>query len=339
MAAEYSPIRLETLRANCPFNFDLYVRIADKYILYIRKGDGIEAERLDKLTQIQKLMEKNVERIFIRDEETKIFQEYMDVSIEEIASAPNPEPDEQMQAILEIAENAIEVVFNDPTSVQAYQFAEKAAKGLRKVVATNPKALKNIFQKKGRQTDTIENHCKNTAGLAIKLAFGLGFRGEDLDNLGSAALLHDLGMVNIAKAEQEILFKRPPSRFSPDDKRIYQTHVNHGVQMAASKPFVNEKVINLIGKHEEKNKGNGYPNKTEMLEPLEQILSIANCFDKKVTILGMNMSAAFKELQIEEMGNYELKYFQKLREILMAEELFASGGQPEESTDATEPDA
>lgn len=335
MSVEYAPIRLETLRANCPFNFDLYIRINDKYILYIRKGEGIEAERLDKIMQIQKLLEKNVERIFIRDDETKTFQEYMDLSIEEIANNTEQPPDEQMQAILDIAENAVEVVFNDPTSVLAYQFAEKAAKGLRKVVQTNPNALKNIFSKKGRQTDTIENHCKNTAGLAIKLAFGLGFRGEDLDNLGSAALLHDLGMIGIAKAEQEILFKRPISRFSPDDKRIYHTHVNHGVQMAASKPYVNEKVINLISKHEEKNGGNGYPNKVPMLEPLEQILSLSNCFDKKVTVLGMNVSAAFKELQIEEMGNYELKYFQKLREILMAEELFASGGLTSEDSDTS----
>lgn len=336
MAAEYSPIRIETLRANCPFNFDLYIKINDKYILYIRKGEGIEEERLEKITQIQKLMEKNVERIFIKEDESSLFQEYMDQSIEEIANAVEPEPDEQMQAIMEIAENAVEVVFNDPMSVQAYQFAEKAAKGLRKVIQSNPKALKNIFAKKGRQTDSIETHCKNTAGLAIKIAFGLGFRGEDLDNLGSAALLHDLGMIGINKAEQEILFKRPPSRFSPDDKRIYHTHVNHGVQMAASKPFVNEKVINLIAKHEEKNGGNGYPNKVPMLEPLEQILSLANCFDKKVTILGMNISAAFKEIQIEEMGNYELKYFQKLREILMAEELFTTGGQAEASEETAD---
>ena len=80
----------------------------------------------------------------------------------------------------------------------------------------------------------------------------------------------------LTKDEQEILFKRPWARFSPDDKRIYQTHVNHSVQMAASKPSVNEKVINLISKHEEKNNGNGYPGKLVGLEPLEQILSLAN---------------------------------------------------------------
>lgn len=332
MSNEFSPIRPETLRANCPFDFDLYIRINEKYILYIRKGDEIEDARLDKFKQIQKLMEKSVERVFIRSEEEALFHSYMDSSIEEIVTDKG-EPDDQMNAIMEIAENAVEVVFNDPTSVQAFQFAEKAAKGLRKVIQSNPKALKNIFQKKGRQTDTIENHCKNTAGLALKLAFGMGFRGEDLDNLGTAALLHDLGLINLKKEEQEILFKRPPQRFSPDDKRIYQTHVNHSVQMAASKPFMNEKVINLIAKHEEKNGGNGYPNKTEKLEPLEQILSLANCFDKKISILGMNVSAAFKELQVEEMGNYELKYFQKLREILMAEELFSTNtAEPESET-------
>jgi HD-GYP domain-containing protein (c-di-GMP phosphodiesterase class II) len=124
------------------------------------------------------------------------------------------------------------------------------------------------------------------------------------------------------KNEQEILFRRPMSKFSQDDKRIYQEHVNHSVRLVSNKPFVNQKIVNLISKHEERLGGAGYPKKETKLELLEQVLGFANNFDKRTTILGQTVQQAYKEIQMEEMGNYDLKLFQKLRELLMADNLF-----------------
>lgn len=328
METKYSPINIDVIRSDCPLNFDLYIRVNEKFILYIRKNDGIEEDRLEKLKQILKLKEKDVDRLFTTEEGQEKFINYVEESVEKIVEDPKMPKDEQAEAILEIVQNAVEVVYADPMSVQAYQMAEKAAKGLRKLVKENPVVLKNIFnQKKGRNTDSIEAHCRNTAALAVKIAFSMGFRGDDLDNLGAAALIHDIGHVNLKKEEQEILFKRPISRFSPDDKRQYQPHVQHGVQMISSKPFVNEKIINLVAKHEEKLGGNGYPNKVGNLELLEQVLSFSNNFDKRINVQKQTPSQAFKEIQMEEMGNYDLKLFQKLRELLMAEDIFNSAGE------------
>lgn len=328
MEPKYSSVNIDVIRPDCPLNFDLYIKVNEKYILYIRKSDGIEEDRLEKLKQILKLKAKDVDRLFTTEEGQEQFINYVEESIDKVVEDQEMPKDEQAEAILEIVQNAVEVVYSDPMSVQAYTMAEKAAKGLRKLVKDNPNVLKNIFnQKKGRNTDSIEAHCKNTAALAVKIAFSLGFRGDDLDNLGAAALVHDIGHVNLKKEEQDILFKRPIARFSPDDKRQYYPHVNHGVQMISSKPFVNEKIINLVAKHEEKMGGNGYPNKVSQLELLEQVLGFANNFDKRVNVQKQSPSQAFKDIQLEEMGNYELRLFQKLRELLMAEDIFNSVGE------------
>ncbi|MFZ4714353.1 MAG: HD-GYP domain-containing protein [Bacteriovoracaceae bacterium] len=318
----FAPICLDNLKADCPFNFDLYIRINEKYILYVRNAEGIEEERLDKLKQILKLKEKEVDRIFIKHEEQEKFNEYIGASLDKALDDTKMPAEEQANAVLEIVQNTVEVIFNNPESVQAYALTEKVAKGLRKLVQGNPAVLKQVFTKKGRATETIENHCKNTATLALKIAFSLGFRGEDLDNLGAAALLHDVGHVNINKNEQELLFRRPLVKFSPDDKRIYIPHVTHSVQMVSNKPFVNEKIIKLIAKHEERLGGNGYPNKEMKLELLEQVLGFANNFDKRITIQGQQIQVAYKDIQLEEMGNYDLRLFQKLRELLLADDLF-----------------
>ncbi len=319
---EFAPICIDNLRSDCTFDFDLYIRVNEKFILYIRRNDGIEEDRLEKLKQILKLKEKDVDRLFIKPEDQANFGKYIDTSMNNVLEDVSMPKEEQASIVLEMAQNAVEVIFNNPESVQAFEMTEKMAKGLRKLVQNNPTVLKQVFTKKGRTTENLETHCKNTAALALKLAFSLGFRGEDLDNLGAAALLHDVGHVNIKKEEQEVLFRRPVAKFSPDDKRIYHPHVNHSVQLVSNKPFVNEKVVRLISRHEERLNGNGYPNKEQKLELLEQILGFSNNFDKRVTILGADIQTAFKDIQLEEMGNYELRLFQKLRELLLAEDIF-----------------
>jgi putative nucleotidyltransferase with HDIG domain len=318
----YSPICLDNLKPDCPFNFDLFIRINGKYILYVRNSEGIEEERLDRLKQILKLKEKDVDRIFVRQDEEEKFQQYIGESLDKALEDNSMPQDDQANAVLEIVQNSVEVIFNNPESVQAFALSEKTAKGLRKLVQNNPVVLKQVFNKKGRTTETIETHCKNTATLALKIAFGLGFRGEDLDNLGAAALLHDVGQVNLDKNEHEILFRRPMAKFSQDDKRIYQEHVHHSVRIVSNKPFVNPKIVNLIAKHEERLGGAGYPKKEVKLELLEQVLGFANNFDKRTTILGQSIQQAYKDIQMEEMGNYDLKIFQKLRELLLADNLF-----------------
>ena len=315
------PISLEMLRANCPFTFNLYVKINDKFVLYVKKGDDIEEDRLEKFKQLQKLKEKNVERLFVHAEQMNIIDDYIEKEIDIALGDDELEPEEKFDRISEIAQTAIECCFTDPDAKSAFLLVEKAAQGLRKVVSQNPKALKKIFHRRGRRTDIIQEHCKNTAAIACKLAFTLGFRGEDLDNLASAALVHDLGHASMTQDDIDILFKRPKEMFKGDDKRIYQNHVQSGVGLLKTKDYVNPDIIRLVEVHEEELDGTGYPKRVNTLEPLEQIIGLVNAFDKRVTVLEMPADKAFQDLQQNCIGKYDLKYFKKLLELLKSEEI------------------
>lgn len=317
----FLPISIEAIRPNCPFTFDLYLKVNEKYLLYIKKGDGIEDSRPSSLKVIQTLKEKKVERLFITHADHEAFENFIDTSIKEVIEDPALPPEEKFSVIEEIAQTAVEVVFTQPDSQKAYQITEKAAQGLRKVVSDNPGALKNLYYKKGKDTNLIETHCKNVAALALRLAFAMGKRGQDLDNLGAAALIHDVGLPKLPAAELKILFGRSSDKFSPDDKRMYHPHVVDGATTIKDKKFINAEVVNLVMKHEEKNSGKGYPERLKKLELLEEILSLVNCFDKKITVYGLDAVKAFKEIQTEEIGNYNLKTIKKFKEVLIAEQI------------------
>lgn len=315
------PISLEMVRPNCPFTFNLYVKISEKFVLYVKKGDDIEENRVEKFKQIQKLKEKSVERLFVHAAEMPVIDKYIEEEIEMALTDDSLEVEEKFDRISHIAQTAIECCFTDPDAQQAFELTEKAAKGLRRVVSQNPKALKKMFHRRGRKTEIIQEHCKNTAALSIKLGFVCGFRDEELDNLGAAALVHDMGHAGMTQDDIDILFKRPKEMFKGDDRRIYENHVKQTVSLLNTKDYVNPKIVKLVESHEEELDGTGYPKRLTSLEPLEQILGIVNMFDKRVTVMEMAPDKAFQDLQKNCIGKYDLKYFKKLLEILKAEEI------------------
>lgn len=324
-ASKFTPITLDIIRPNCPFDFDLYVKVNEKFILYIPKGEGINDDQHSKIEQILKLKEKNVDRLFITSEGEQAFENMVDADIDEAVNNEELPVDDKMKIIEEIAATSIEVVYTDPESPMAYKLTEKSAQGLRKVVQDNPKALKKIYAKKGRDTEVVQTHSKNVASLSLRLAFSLGFRNEDLDNLGAAALLHDVGLKNLSQDEIDILFKRPPKMMGGDDKRIYQCHSKDSADIVRKNPKFNDEIATLVENHEEKLQGQGYPAKLQKLEPLQQILNLVNHFDKRVSCYGMKPVEAFKDLQLNETGNFDLSLLKKLKEVCEAEGIFDQG--------------
>jgi len=313
---QYVPIKVSTLKASESFTFDLYLLINQKYILYLRLGDDIEENRLTRLRS------EATDRVYVRADQMELYENFINNAIDDAVSSTTMPVEEKIEIVENAAINAIEAVEamkQEPMSETAYRMTVKAAKGLRAVVQTNPEALKKIYFQRGRNHDVILSHCKNVCVLACRLAFLMGHKSSELDNLGAAALLHDFGLNKLTQEEQQIIFRRPPEKFTPDDKRLYELHPGDGVEMLMSRPYVNQVVLDLIMRHEEKLSGKGYPEKITNLTQLEEILSMCNTYDKKVTIFNEDPAKAFANMFREEIGNYRLELMKKFKEVLISE--------------------
>src|SRR5690349_17545295 len=75
-AGEYTPIRVSTLRGDIKIPFDVFVRVAGKYILYCRQGSSFEGERLARLKS------KKLKQMFIRPEDEIPYAQYLEESID-----------------------------------------------------------------------------------------------------------------------------------------------------------------------------------------------------------------------------------------------------------------
>jgi hypothetical protein len=65
------------LQEGRPFSFNLYVKIGQKHILYLRNGDSLESERL------AKLKEYKGERFFVNKLDLPVLKDFVGVLLDE----------------------------------------------------------------------------------------------------------------------------------------------------------------------------------------------------------------------------------------------------------------
>ena len=309
----YTPLRISTVKPNRDLTFDLYIFFKETYLKYHDKGAGLDEEKYGKLRK------QKIAKFYITEDDEPHYQAFLDKLLEDTMSDPNVSVDEKVNVVDGACSTAIERMQEDPESEQSYKMTNKAAKSLRQVVEQNPEALKKIFGKKASEADLIIKHSLNVSALSLKLAQKMKCNDEQLDNIATAGLIHDVGITRLNKQDQE-LFKKEKSKYTSDDKRIYGLHVKDAVQALKDKPWVNAEVMELVINHEETLSASGL-NKKKKLSVSEMVLSLDNTYDKYVLTTGCTPGEAIKDMMINELGNYELDLINKFKEVLKAEGL------------------
>jgi putative nucleotidyltransferase with HDIG domain len=311
----YVPIRLSTLRPKYDFDFNIYVSLSDKYVLYVKEGDDISGDRL------QKLKEKKVRQLFIEDACEEKYQNFLDASLKGIADDDSLSDDDKAEVAQGVASSAVEDMQENPQSEQAYHNAQTAAEGLVDVIAKNPTMLKTLFEKvRDSNSEPMTKHSVNVAFLALSLGEMCGLEFLKAKTLGLAGLLHDIGRAQMPE-DAQALFLKPYEEFSQDDWKIYKEHPTIGANMLQDKNYATQEVLDLIATHEEKSSGEGFPNKLQKLSLEQEILSLTACYDRMVTILGWDYKDALEEIQVNQLGNYDLELIQKFKKLLKAQGL------------------
>lgn len=124
-----------------------------------------------------------------------------------------------------------------------------------------------------------ENHSYRVSIYAGKIAAYLGFDPERIEDIRSAALLHDIGKLDISR---ELLYKA--ARLSQDEFQEMKQHVDQGVEMLEPLGGPLGRIIPIILAHHDKYDGSGYHATLGEDIPLEaRVLSVADVYDSLVS--------------------------------------------------------
>lgn len=123
----------------------------------------------------------------------------------------------------------------------------------------------------------LYDHALTVSTLAILLGRASGLNDSDLQYLGTAGLLHDIGLLYLPSQ-----LHRPIQTLSTSELVIYQTHSQRGMDALAKNPNLAPKILKLIAEHHEAIDGSGYPAKLpgEQLDLSSRILRIVDEYDE-----------------------------------------------------------
>ena len=120
-----------------------------------------------------------------------------------------------------------------------------------------------------------ENHCYRVSVYATKIAAYLGLKPEQIQDIRSAALLHDIGKLDISR---DLLYKA--GRLTKEEYAGVQEHVGKGVELLEPVGGSLRRIIPIILAHHDKFDGSGYhPTQAEEIPIEARVISVADVYD------------------------------------------------------------
>lgn len=119
------------------------------------------------------------------------------------------------------------------------------------------------------------NHSYRVSIYAAKLASYLGFNSERIEDVRAAALLHDIGKLDISR---QLLYKA--ARLTEEEFEEMKRHVERGVGMLEPVGGSLKRVLPIVVAHHDKFDGSGYHTTRGDEIPIEaRIIAVADAYD------------------------------------------------------------
>jgi len=143
-------------------------------------------------------------------------------------------------------------------------------------VVRNPDALGWLTRLKERDEYSYD-HSIEVCILALTFGRHLGLSQEDLQTLGTAALLQDIGKLNVPG---DLLEKVEP--LSDVEQKVVRKHVRHSLEILRGR--LSSTILEIVANHHERFDGSGYPRalKGDEINLLSTICGIVDTYNALV---------------------------------------------------------
>ena len=264
----YMKIRLHSLPPATPLPFDLFVTVAGRHIHYLRAGDKITANKLNKFEA------KAPGAFYIKMDDRGAYQNFVhDALVSDQLSTK--------QKALMLRESTmvlVEELFERPDIETALRDARQVIEDFVAFMDSEPSAMANLIGLSSHDFYTY-NHSLDVSIYALGIGQAVGFRGEALKELGLGGLFHDIGKRYVSL---DIITKAGPLDDLEWDQM--QKHPQWGLAIL-EEHATPDNIKACAFEHHESMLGNGYPQALSAAEihPMARVVSVADTYDALTT--------------------------------------------------------
>jgi putative nucleotidyltransferase with HDIG domain len=180
-------------------------------------------------------------------------------------------------------------------------------------------SLKEIVKKVEVKDRYTYLHSDRVANYSIKIAKKMKLNKVQVENLNTAATLHDIGKIHVP---EEILNK--PSRLTDEEFAIIKKHPTDGAELIKGTFY--KEIAPIIEQHHERIDGSGYPKglKGDDILLEAKIIAVSDTFDamteNRVYRKASNAKQAFAEIKRSSGTLYDKEVVDAFEKVLIEEE-------------------
>ena len=226
-----------------------------------------------------KVMLREIEMLYIDETEEERYKAYVERHIQTIAKSSDVPTEQKARLVYQKATEVIDAMFANPESLENVKNAQPVVNSFIDIILNDTKAVESLMKITAHDFYT-HTHSINVSIYTLSLGAFLGISGEELEVLGMAAILHDLGK---SKVDYDIINKN--GKLDDAEFEEMKKHPASGHEIALGLGITDERILSGIRHHHEKIDGGGYPDgiSGDQISQFARIIGVCDVFDALTT--------------------------------------------------------
>ena len=292
--------------------------------IYNRSHDAqnveIFMEKDHEITGDDKIRVAEVDSLYIQKDDRELYDEYFGSHLRTIAKSHHLPFETKSVIVYNKAEKIMKQMFENPDALGNVEVYQEVVDDLIFTILDDDFTVASLMRIAAHDYYT-HTHSINVSIYSISLGKYIGLEGDDLKDLGSSALLHDLGK---SKVNYEIINKNGKLTTTEFDEM--KSHPAQGDDIARDLGITNKRILSGIRSHHEKLDGSGYPDrlKDNAITLFPRIIGICDIFDALTTKRSykdpMTTFNSFKLIKNQMQGHLDEKLLKSFIVMLKKED-------------------
>ncbi len=307
------PIPIGEFLSRSVVHVDTYMRMASGKFLLIAKAGQATAE-----TSLEKFSTRNLESLYVHLDD---YQRFLTASIGASAVVTQHGGKLKPETRVSVIQDAMISVYREINELgfgdQSYARAKLVNHALMNYVKENA-SLSDLIEKFGMGSGSDVGHGMMVSMISVMIGLQHDWvKPATLEKLSLGGFLHDVGR---SKIPPEI-FAKPISTLTHDERVIFESHPEAGVQVLSQSKLVPDDVLLIVLEHHERADGSGFPKRLKdfYISPLARVVALANAFVERISQEPRPLSAKdsllvfneFREARAHQFNRDALKALEK----------------------------